>query len=187
MEDRPLFFVYTRDGDIIKCVSDSSGAERDADCVEFSQDINAIEYMYVAEATALVSVLSGQSAGLKATNPDSGITYEVGFTDPSVIGQYNMPLTWFAGEMEKKLLKNTHKGGWEAMRPYELYSLLNKESVELYSALEALSTEWSLGRPVATEARDVIKECADVANFAMMLAERVNAIFLNMYEEGEQV
>ncbi len=99
--------------------------------------------------------------------------------------QYGRQLAWIVEQMDKKLEKNLHKGGWDALSPLELQTLLNKEFDDLDSAGFLLSVQHSLDRDVKDEATDVIEICANIANFSMMIAERVNAIFLGMYDEGE--
>jgi NTP pyrophosphatase (non-canonical NTP hydrolase) len=70
----------------------------------------------------------------------------------------------FALEMEKKLAKNRHKGNaenWQMAGAKILFRLLRDEVDELAEALDHCVPE------------DSIKECADVANFAMMIADCV--------------
>ena len=62
-----------------------------------------------------------------------------------------------AALMEQQLTANDHKGGWQAETEYSLYHRLLEEVAELY---EALFTRRNIG-----------KEAADVANFAMMIAD----------------
>lgn len=73
---------------------------------------------------------------------------------------------WFAERMEAKLQDNDYKGGWEHELPERLMCLLVKEVGELSSGLEAwrMDDQW---------ANAVIAECADVANFTMMIADLV--------------
>lgn len=66
---------------------------------------------------------------------------------------------WFAAEMEAKLRENDHKGGWSECTVGYLVERLREETVELEMALDA--------KPFDV----VIREAADVANFAMMLAD----------------
>jgi NTP pyrophosphatase (non-canonical NTP hydrolase) len=77
---------------------------------------------------------------------------------------------WFAEEMEKKLALNRHKGGpaaWRKDGPFELVWRIEQEKEELIVAL----AHWI--RVGGKEAlADVIKEAADVANFAMMIADQ---------------
>jgi hypothetical protein len=65
--------------------------------------------------------------------------------------------------MEYKLAKNRHKGdreGWLTKDPWELLVLLRKEVKELELALEHTQSTGA-----------VLFEAADVANFAMMVAD----------------
>jgi NTP pyrophosphatase (non-canonical NTP hydrolase) len=75
-------------------------------------------------------------------------------------------LAWFANEMEKKLGVNDHKSGWEGMTYPQLIRRLRQELGELERAI-------AKGKP------GVIGEAADVANFAMMIAD-------NFYDAREE-
>lgn len=66
---------------------------------------------------------------------------------------------WFAQEMERKLQENDHKGGWDTCSPKWLLNRLRQETAELELAI-------ATGDPVKTT-----REAADVANFAMMIAD----------------
>jgi hypothetical protein len=69
----------------------------------------------------------------------------------------------FAHHMEAKLAQNRHKGdreGWLKADPWELFWLLRKEVRELDQAMTHCQTP-----------DEVTKECADIANFAMMVAD----------------
>lgn len=69
------------------------------------------------------------------------------------------PVRWFAEQMEKKLKANDHKGGWtKDMLPY----LGRRFGEEVNEFVEAMAS----GDESAT-----INEAADVANFAMMIAD----------------
>lgn len=63
----------------------------------------------------------------------------------------------FAERMETKLSANDHKGGWSHMAKEDLVRLLIDEFYEL----------------VVADAENVADEAADVANFAMMIADVV--------------
>lgn len=78
------------------------------------------------------------------------------------------PVIWFSKVMERKLRRNDHKGGWDTNHLSELYARLQEESEELRDAL----SEYDLD--------GIIDECSDVANFAMMLADRAK----NLKERG---
>lgn len=76
----------------------------------------------------------------------------------------------FAKRMEAKLAKNRHKGdreGWLDMEPGDILSRVLDENVELGEALRS----WY---HVSSGSKEVADECADVANFCMMLADRVS-------------
>jgi len=84
------------------------------------------------------------------------------------IGEGMVGPTWpyvlrFARIMEKKLSMNRHKGDREGWRNISSYTLLAKLQSELGELLDALQNN----RPV-----EIAEECADVANFAMMIADR---------------
>lgn len=70
---------------------------------------------------------------------------------------------WFAEQMETTLKKNDHKGGWEDCDNDYLIELLFQEVNELYHAIEAPSDNYT---------QNIINEATDVANFAMMIADR---------------
>jgi hypothetical protein len=73
---------------------------------------------------------------------------------------------WFAGRMLRKFLVNGHKRGWD--------------DIELSYGLERLEMETDELRPLVergpqltpAELEELIDECADIANFALMLAWR---------------
>jgi len=70
---------------------------------------------------------------------------------------------WFSEQMELKLQENDHKGGWDGCGIYELIYRLQEETGELLKAVNS----WVEGEPV----ENIIEESADVANFAMMIAD----------------
>lgn len=80
----------------------------------------------------------------------------------------------FAKRMEAKLAENRHKGnreGWINDDPLALLVRLREETTELQIAMETavVRLHESLNRKGA--ANNVADEAADVANFAMMLAD----------------
>jgi len=77
------------------------------------------------------------------------------------MGRVEMSLLWFAREMEKKLAANSHKGGWHHCSLQYLSMRLTQERKELQKAIKS------------KDVNDIIGECADVANFAMMIADTV--------------
>ena len=75
----------------------------------------------------------------------------------------------FAKEMEHKLALNTHKGGWDGLTFQYLMYRLEKEVRELWKVYDD-PEEWIGGDP-----RHITEECADIANFAMMIADKYGA------------
>ena len=67
----------------------------------------------------------------------------------------------FAEQMEQKLQANDHKGGWRNCTVEELYARLLDEVSELQSELNFPEQDSDA----------IIAECADIANFAMMVAD----------------
>jgi hypothetical protein len=76
------------------------------------------------------------------------------------------PIRWFATKMESELRANDHKGGWSDCNIWWLLSRLREEVDELEVAMH-MATAGDIGWD------EVIAESADVANFAMMIADRV--------------
>ena len=68
-------------------------------------------------------------------------------------------LTWFTNQMAKKLAINSHKGGWKNMSHGDLLRRLGQETAELRRAIKK------------GKATNITAEAADVANFAMMIAD----------------
>jgi len=85
------------------------------------------------------------------------------------------PVLWFAGAMERKLRANDHKGGWRQCELGYLSKRLHEEANELSRVLRALKHEKQKVRHdgLHDHAREVVAEAADVANFAMMIADQV--------------
>ncbi|MDQ7095962.1 hypothetical protein REC12_20415 [Desulfosporosinus sp. PR] len=71
---------------------------------------------------------------------------------------------WFAGEMEKTLRENDHKGGWNTCSQWHLIGRLREETIELEEVLHRARFD-------KTRLTEIIKEATDVANFAMMIAD----------------
>lgn len=83
----------------------------------------------------------------------------------------------FAAAMERKLAANDGvKGGWEGVDWIDHYCALLAEIGELVAALSVLE-EYGRHGVVEDEARQaVIDEAADVALYAMMIADIVGAL-----------
>jgi len=71
---------------------------------------------------------------------------------------------WFAEQMEAKLRENEHKGGWENESLSWLYTRMIEEAEEVKEEIKA-----AFEREV--DYNKIIREAADVANFAMMIAD----------------
>ena len=80
----------------------------------------------------------------------------------------NPRLDDFVGKMRDKLAipKNQKKGDWRTCTVEELYEFLDNEMNELRKELK-------LYEPGAKDFKNIISECCDVANFAMMIADKV--------------
>lgn len=79
----------------------------------------------------------------------------------------------FARRMEAKLAKNRHKGdrdAWLKDHPWTLVERVLDETVELQQCFTAIGAHTVSLTRTPEETAD---ECADVANFCMMVADRV--------------
>jgi phosphoribosyl-ATP pyrophosphohydrolase len=72
-------------------------------------------------------------------------------------------LEWFVQQMEQKLKENDYKQHWHN---YDIDYLIHR-IYEEQDELEIAITQ-------KLSAKEIIKECADVANFAMMIADNVS-------------
>lgn len=80
----------------------------------------------------------------------------------------------FAFRMEGKLAKNRHKGnrdGWLKDDPWSLVERILDETVEVQKCF----TMGSDDRVDYDDAEELANECADVANFCMMVADSVTS------------
>lgn len=68
----------------------------------------------------------------------------------------------FASAMEKVLQENDHKGGWGMENILTLFEKLGREYLELQTAMLA-----------AEEPEEIMDECVDLANFAMMMYDKL--------------
>lgn len=71
-------------------------------------------------------------------------------------------VVWFASRMEAKLRKNDHKSHWSYLSVGQLRRRLAQEFAELKRAIDREAS-----------AAEIIDEAADVANFAMMIADHM--------------
>jgi NTP pyrophosphatase (non-canonical NTP hydrolase) len=84
------------------------------------------------------------------------------------------PLKWFADKMEDTLKANDWKGGWYGVGHDWLFKKLVDEVGELARDLYTMNH--------ADNPDHFIKECTDVANIAMMLADITNQVKKNPEE-----
>lgn len=80
----------------------------------------------------------------------------------------------FAKRMEAKLERNRHKGnreGWINDDPWALIKRLCQETQELEDEMIAFEATTDSTSDESTQAERVANEAADIANFAMMLAD----------------
>jgi NTP pyrophosphatase (non-canonical NTP hydrolase) len=101
----------------------------------------------------------------------------------------------FANAMERELRENDHKGGWSEDAPHELLRRLIEETAEVVRVLQpekgsadfyaaaamldsaaGLLRRWGPDLRTTGEPEAVLGECADVGNFALMLADRLGAL-----------
>ena len=84
--------------------------------------------------------------------------------------EYERKVEKFSQAMFKKLLDNRHKGDWSACDYAYLLRRLREETEELRFRLLGLI------RSQATTPEQILSEAADVANFAMMIADNAGAL-----------
>lgn len=87
-------------------------------------------------------------------------------------------VAYFAGLMEMVLRENDNKGGWDECHPLWLSAKLAEEVGELGKVLTAIYHPEGTPYCEATEIREAklsaIREAIDIANVAMMLADRLS-------------
>ena len=74
---------------------------------------------------------------------------------------------FFHREMHRKLRLNKHKAHWSTVGILWLFWRLLQEMIELLQSIIWLKLGFG-------SRQDVVSECADVGNFAMMISENVN-------------
>ena len=81
-------------------------------------------------------------------------------------------LRWFVKKMQEKLLlpKNMEKVDWRDLKLRDNLLGIENEYRELQDAYNRLNSVFPTRTP-----NDVIEECVDVANRAMMLADQLNS------------
>jgi NTP pyrophosphatase (non-canonical NTP hydrolase) len=103
--------------------------------------------------------------------PDCGFRFDAIHADGTCPACHEVDtreeVRWFAVQMEAKLKENDHKGGWDNCQYRYLLDRLREEVDELIQAF------WDQEK--TTE--DIVSEAADVANFAMMIADKTRKQF----------
>lgn len=84
--------------------------------------------------------------------------------------RYRAAVRAFAQGMLLKLLKNQHKGEWETNNLKFYMAKLKAEVYELAAEIELMETLESEGEYQDANLEALVKECHDVANFAMMVS-----------------
>ena len=77
--------------------------------------------------------------------------------------QLRPEVAWFAEQMEMALRRNDHKGGWQDDSVKSLTCRVQDETFELFEAVNA------------GDVQAIVREAADVANFAMMVADNAQS------------
>lgn len=78
----------------------------------------------------------------------------------------------FAESMEIRLRMNDHKSGWGRCQPRWLWKRMMAEGHEVLLELLRTKSEITTSRLLDSDCEVLIAECADVANFAMMIADK---------------
>lgn len=82
--------------------------------------------------------------------------------------------------MERKLRANDHKPGWKGDDRWALYHRLREETVELHNAMRDAERYDTSDRGARRTPAQILaiagREAADVANFAMMIADVCGAL-----------
>lgn len=97
-------------------------------------------------------------------------------------------IAWFAEQMQQKLSENEHKDSWNSESLQGLNLGMLSEQWEMLEAIKALLDDLvapGKGAPLR-RARELIRECADVANFAMMIADNAALLAFEKTEEPPQ-
>lgn len=92
---------------------------------------------------------------------------------------YKPTLEWFKGRMDAKLglPKNLRKRTWRKDTDRDLFRRLGEESRELSEALDFKAIALYREDVTPEKIERIIDEAADVANFAMMIADNAQRFF----------
>ena len=147
--------VYTVDGDAVKLTVQADEAD---------------------EAAARITELEGEvQAGIREI---LALRADAERASPAEPSGWRPEVRAFADLMEAQLRDNDHKPGWKNDSDLDLFERLGEESAELLAALHRHAKRLSWGDHWVMEdtAPRVGREAADVANFAMMIADVCGAL-----------
>lgn len=95
----------------------------------------------------------------------------------SNITRVRKEVEWFASVMEGVLQDNDERGGWSKCSMFWLLERIEEQVKSAREAVVELSVKRFEGLEAGNEFRVLIKEAADIANFAMMVADRAQKIY----------
>lgn len=124
-----------------------------------------IDYLMKQYKLSKNNIMENSSTDFYTLNKDIQIPFE----EVCEITGIRKSVLEFAIAMEATLKENDYKGGWKDMAPEELFELLTQEYEELIQAMFKVSKKTD-GR---IKNRNIVKECIDLSNFSMMIAENV--------------
>lgn len=99
--------------------------------------------------------------------------------------EINEKVDWFSEKMKQELLENIYKGGWGDCNLLWLNTRLLEEAGELSRLLARFHRPdgGAISGENTTVKRRAIEEAADIANFAMMIADVLQAELRDVGEE----
>lgn len=167
---------------------DPSGAQR-SELTRLAQDEPVSSPGGEGEGWAYEYVNQGAGPGgcdeitdcVSKTRPASPNVRNVRLVSPSPeMGEWRPEVRAFADLMEAQLRANDHKPGWKDDTDLDLFERLGQESAELLAALRrnAKRLMWGDSWVMEDTVPRVGAEAADVANFAMMIADVCGALKL---------
>lgn len=81
-------------------------------------------------------------------------------------------VSWFAEQMEKKLKANDDKEGWSYCSKDDLLDSMKDELGEMIEQASRIGYSCFCGHSISNkDVQTLIDECADIANYAMMIAD----------------
>lgn len=105
------------------------------------------------------------------------------------IKSFNLPVrkevAAFALLMEEVLKANDHKGDWKEASMDELLYLVDGELTEVSEAIDPYEEALSAGEDTTLVSKHLGKEAADIANYAMMIADNSGALKPYLQQLGD--